>query len=210
MRILCLLLLSSPFLIFFDSCQVCFCKKVSFPAFNDPEFVKWFPYTLNQEIIFRNNSLTDTITIGQLNKSESYGASKGCYHGASGCNTDYHAYSREMLSNYSYKFNVNFGSQTPFESAVTTKGFSLKFYTFICDANDITSEGLSLSPGTYSSHYYASLSIAGNIYNNVQLIIKDTTNSSNKMAGPYKIYLARNQGMIAYEDFPWLRTWIKQ
>jgi len=210
MRVICLLLSFASGTLVFQSCQVCSCKKVPCPAFNDPEFINWFPYTPDQKTIFRYNLLTDTITIGRLEKSEAYEAGKGCYHGDIGCNMRYHVYSQEMLSNYSYKFTVNFGSQTPFESSVTTRSFSLKFYTFICDANDINSEGLLLKPGIFSSHYYPSLNIAGSVYNNVQLIIKDTTNSSNKMAGPYKIYLAKNQGMIGYEDYPALRTWIKQ
>ncbi len=210
MRIICLSLLFASFMVFFDSCQVCSCKKVPCPAFNDPEFINWFPYAVYQKIIFSNNSLTDTITIDHLDRSVGYEANKGCFHSASGCAMNYYLSSQEILSNYSSKFFLGFSSQTPFESSVTTKGITLKFYNFICNGSDVNSQGLELNTGIYSSQYHPSLTIAGHLYNNVQVVTKDTTSVGNKTGGVYKIFLAKNQGMIGYEDYPALSTWIKQ
>jgi len=209
MRTFCLLLLSSVFLFFFNSCEVCSCKKVTCPAFNDPEFTDWFPYTLNQKIIFRNNILRDTITIAVVDKSASYDANKGCYNGDIGCFMDYQSYSGEIQPDYSSKFSVSFRAQTPFESANTAKNIAMKFYNFSFSASGITNQGLLIDPGIYSSQYYASLDIAGKTYSNVQMIMKDTAGSI-KITGPYKIYLEQNLGIIGYEDYPSLATWIKE
>lgn len=210
MRSICLLLLSAIFLFFLTSCTVCTCKKVPCPGFSDPEFTSWFSYTISQQIIFKSDSLTDTITIASLNKSDSYDAEKGCYNGDNGCTMHYHIYSGETQSDFAPKFSVNFVAQTPFESSVATKQISLRFYNFSFIASGINNQGLLIDPGIYSSQYDASLNIRGNIYNNVQTIMKDTSGSNNKTAGPYKIYLTQNLGMIGYEDYPGLQTWIKQ
>jgi hypothetical protein len=210
MRIVCRLLFSVALIISFESCQVCSCKQVPCPAFNDPEFMNWFPYAPDQKIVFRSNSLTDTITIGQLTKSEGYEANKGCYNSASGCNTDYQAYSVEAGTSFHTKFYFLYYGQKPFESSVTSKSITLRFYSFHCTASDVSSEGLQLRAGIYSSQYYPSVTVAGNVFSNVQVIVKDTSNSINKIAGPYRIYLAKNQGIVGYDEYPVLRTWVKQ
>jgi hypothetical protein len=46
-------------------------------------------------------------------------------------------------------------------------------------------------------------------FSNVQLIAKDTA-ANNKIAGPYKIYLAKDVGIVAYEIYPDLELRVKQ
>jgi len=53
------------------------------------------------------------------------------------------------------------------------------------------------------------MNIGGKSFSNVQLITKDTA-AGYKNAGTYKIFLAKNVGIIAYENYPDLRLWIKQ
>jgi hypothetical protein len=98
---------------------------------------------------------------------------------------------------------------TPFESATSQKDITLVLYQFNCDASEIADTGLVSRYPSFSTNYYASLNISGAVYYNVQMIKKDTTSNS-KEAGPYKVYLAKNIGIVAYENYPDLKTWIKQ
>jgi len=210
MKIICLLASFFLFSFFLTGCEVCSCKKIPCPEFNAPEFLHWLPYTSSQKIVFRNNSLFDTITIDRIDKSASYEASKGCLHGDNGCTMNYWLSSAEAQPDYTPKFSVDFMSTTPFESSNASKNIALRFYNFTCAASGVDDQGLLIEPGAYSSQYYASFNMAGNIYNNVQVIIKDTSGSTGKTSGPYKIYLAKDQGMVGYEHYPGLQTWIKE
>src|SRR5690348_11638847 len=81
------LALTCRFTLLLQSCKdVCSCKKVTCPAYTNANFDQWFPYTINQQIIYmdsaqqRNN---DTVVITDLTATQAYEANKGCYNGAS-------------------------------------------------------------------------------------------------------------------------------
>ena len=210
MRIAFLLLSLAAFLFLFNGCQVCSCKKVPCPSFNDPDALSLFPYSVNQKIVLGNSSNTDTITIAYADQSPAYDADRGCVNGANACNTNYRVQSREMLANGPAKLEMDFSSSTPFGSAVTTNYISLRLYNFNFTGWISSSQGLQPNSVIYSVQHYNSVNIGGNTFSNVDLVIKDTTNSSNKTHGPYKVYLAKNQGLVAYENYPALDMWVKQ
>ena len=193
---------------FFNSCSICSCKKVSCPAFEDIKYENWFPYQQGQQIIFKYQSAYDTITLSGFNKSDAYEASQGCYNGAVGCSQNFSFASNEIAANFRQKFSVSYFSQTPFGSSVSAKSISLFLQGFNCSANDITDQGLVVQPGLYKSDYSASLSVNGISFNNVQTITRDTTDIATPQ--PFKVYLSKGAGLIAYEIFPTHQLWVKQ
>ena len=201
----CILLLT---IYFFNSCSICSCKKVACPAFEDVNYLSWFPYQQGQQIIFKYQSGYDTITLSGLNKSEAYEASQGCYNGAVGCNQNFSITSNEVTTNFRLKFSISYNSQTPFGSSAAAKSISLFVQGFDCSASDSNDQGLVLQPGLYKSDYSPSLSINGSTFNNVQTITRDTTDISPPQ--PFKVYLSKGAGLIAYEIFPTHQLWVKQ
>lgn len=194
---------------FFKDCSICSCKKVSCPAFEDVKFENWFPYQQGQQIIFKYQSAYDTINLLPFEKSDAYEASQGCYHSDMGCNQNVSIASQELTANFRKKLSVNYISQTPFGSSVTTKSITLFLKGFNCSANDINDQGLIVAPGIYSSSYATSLTINGSSFNNVQTITRDTTTDISTPV-PFKVYLSKGTGLIAYELFPTHQLWVKQ
>jgi hypothetical protein len=93
--------------------------------------------------------------------------------------------------------------------STSPKEISLDFYQFHCRATDIADTGLAVIDTSAYSNYYPSINIGGSTFRSVQLVIKDTA-VGNKISGPYKIFLEKNAGIIAYETYPDLKLWRKQ
>lgn len=194
----------------YNSCSICSCKKISCSAFEDANFINWFTYQQDQQIIFKYQSAFDTITLQNIYRSEAYEASQGCYNGDDGCHKNMSTESKEIATNFRRKLSLTYFSQTPFgSSSASTKSISLYLQGFDCMASDINDQGLVLPPGFYSSNYSPALSINGTTFNNVQTITRDTTIGISAPL-PFKVYLSKGIGLIAYEMFPSHQLWVKQ
>jgi len=195
-------------LIFFSSsfynCNVCSCKKVTCPAFEDVNFQTWFAsYQSGQQSVYKYQSSFDTITLANPIKNETYEASQGCIGANQGCSMNYLAESYEISATFRRKLSLNyFGGPSQ-------KSISLWVMGFDCSANDINDQGLVPVPGVYTGSYATSLTLNGRIFNNVQVIMRDTM-TNRFIDQPYKIYLSKGSGLIAYEMYPGLQLWIKQ
>jgi hypothetical protein len=192
-----------------SSCDVCSCKIEQCSAFSDPNWADWFPYQVNQQIIFKNQTFFDTITIASITKSGAYEANRGCKTGDNGCRTNYHLKSNEVYAGNVRKMSIDYLSETPFESTVSIKNISFKFLNIEVSASDVTNQGLVLQTtysGSYSSHVY----IGGISYFNVQTLTKNSPTGTTIKPEPYKIYLSRGQGLVGYEMYPTNELWIKQ
>ena len=192
----------------FNSCTICSCKKVSCPAFDDVNFLNWFSYQQSQ-VIFKYQSVYDTISLLPFEKSEAYEASQGCYNGSDGCSQRLAILSQEVTADFRQKFRVYYSSQTTFGASASTKSIILFLQGFTCSASDINDQGLVLPPGLYSSNYSSSLPINGTTFNNVQTITRDTTIDISAPQ-PFKVYLSKGIGLVAYEMFPTHQLWVKQ
>jgi hypothetical protein len=186
---------------FFDSCTTCSCKKVPCAAFNDTSFDQWFPYKSDDQMIFQNNSVSDTFSL-YVDRSAAYETNQGCFGANGGCLAYCHMYSNELYSSYIRKMQFSIYNSSP-------KNMSFDLYQFNCQASDITDTGLIVIDSFSRSHYYPSMNVGGRTFSNVQLITRDTA-ASNKISGPYKIFLAKKVGIIAYEIYPDMTLWIKQ
>lgn len=196
----------------FNSCSICSCKKVPCPAFSDINFETWLPYQPGQQLIFKNQSSFDTITLSGINKSEAYEANKGCYNGDNGCYQDLSIGSNEIAGssgNFMRKFSVNYFSTTAFSSSAYQKTINLQLREFKFTANDISDIGFVSAPGPYSTSFSPSIILNGTSYINVQAIVRDTTADVSSQQ-PYKVYLSKGVGLIAYETYPTRALWVKQ
>jgi hypothetical protein len=197
--------------LFITSCKdVCSCKKVACPAFNDPLFDKWFPYNANSRFIFKTAAgKTDTVTIDNFNKSSGYEANQGCYNGASGCTQQIFVSANPVDSSSIIKLNLSYSINTAFTSALTTKSLLFNLYQLTIRATDITTQGLVLDPsGSIQTQSLSSVNLNSNIFPNVQILQRDT--SVIKTTGPYKLYLSAGAGLVAYETYPLAELWVKQ
>jgi len=208
MRTLLLTLILLFTIYIFHGCAICTCKKVSCPAFDDVNFLNWFSYQQSQ-VIFKYQSAYDTINLLPFEKSEAYEASQGCYNGSSGCSQRLSIVSHEVAVDFRQKFRVYYSSLTPFGASVSTKSITLFLQGFTCSASDINDQGLVLPPGLYNSNYSPTLPIDGTTFNNVQTITRDTTIDISAQQ-PFKVYLSKGVGLIAYEMFPSHQLWVKQ
>jgi len=192
----------------FNSCSICSCKKVSCPAFDDVNFLNWFSYQQSQ-VIFKYQSAYDTINLLPFEKSEAYEASQGCYNGSDGCGQRLSIVSHEVTANFRQEFSVTYFSHTAFGSSASTKSITLFLQGFNCAASDINDQGLVLVPGLYNSNHTPTLSLNGTTFNNVQTITRDTTIDISAPL-PFKVYLSKGIGLIAYEMFPTHQLWVRQ
>jgi hypothetical protein len=195
----------------FHGCSNCSCKKVPCPAFSDASFESWLPYQPGQQLVFKNQSSFDTITLSGINKSEAYEANQGCYNGDNGCYQDLSIGSNEVAGttgNYMRKFSVNYFSTTTFSSSAYQKTIELQLREFKFTANDFSEMGFAIATGLYSGSFSPSTMLNGTSYNNVQIIVRDTTDIS--LQQPYKVYLSKGVGLIAYETCPTRALWVKQ
>ena len=209
MRILLFTGISLFIVYIFNSCSICTCKKISCPAFEDVKFETWFAaYQTANQSVFKYQSSYDTITLGSPLKNEAYEGSQGCYGGSRGCSEDFHVASNQLTTNFRQKLTLTCYSMPTLDGSETPKRISFWLMGFNCTAIDINDQGLVLGPGAYSGSYSVSLSINGTTYSNIQTITRDTTMDSTP--APFKVYLSKGAGIIAYEMFPSHELWIKQ
>ncbi len=190
--------------------DTCSCKKISCPAFEDPVFTKWFPYTDGQQVIFRTSSgKKDTITINTASYSESHDAKQGCTHADPGCSASADIISAEAATPATIKYRVRYSSLTPFTSSETTKSIRINLYTFDLIASGIDDKGLVLQPSSIAqTQNVPALTLNGSTFSNLQIVSTDTTGV--KQAGPYKVYFSGGAGLIAFETYPGGELWVKQ
>ena len=81
------------------------------------------------------------------------------------------------------------------------KHCSFQLYDFRADGTDISDTGIVFTTpqANYQSQYFAVLTLNGKPYNNLQLIKRD---SSGLKESIYKVYIARDIGLVAYKYYP--------
>jgi hypothetical protein len=187
-------------------CSTCTCKKVPCPAFNDPDWLLWAPYSVNQKLAFQNGGLTDTITMRKPYVSDAYDADKGCYGGDIGCELTYNIISEEMTS-LGEKFSINYTSTIPFESNTAHVSAMINVENFRINIVDPTSQNFTVKPEQYSGTFLDSYTVGTNTYQQVQMITKDTVESHNKVTGPFRIFIAKGYGLVGYINYPDNTLW---
>jgi hypothetical protein len=174
-----------------------FCSRtISCPAFSDAAFDTWLPYQQGQRLFFINSrQQKDSILIEVVERS----AAEEIKTGFNGPRCHIYAYVRgkgNLLLNID-----NQEAQT----------VSLALDDFNFSGGAMGDSGIRYVPeiGPYKTVYYYSHILEGQTFNNVELLEKDTMGLK---GGDhiYRVYLSRENGIIAYERYPSHDLWIKQ
>lgn len=181
----------------------------SCPAFNDAKTLAWIPYKTNDQIIFATaEGDRDTVRMINVNTSNSYqttvsGNSPDCNANAS--------WRSDTDTGRMYKITISVHSaQDQYTSStVTYSGVIIKGASF--DGNGFSDTGFISHPNnaTLRSNFYTSANIGLRAYTNVQQLNKDTNTLAPKLKQVYKVWLAKNQGIVGYEEFHG-KLWMKQ
>jgi len=185
------------------SCTVCSCKTVPCPAYANVSFDAWFPYDSGQVIEFKSTGgITDTITIGQIETTSAYDAQQGCYHSDNGCNTRKYIYG-------SGKMTAEYFSSADWNGKLVDKHCFFQLYDFVAAGSDISDTGIVFTtpPPNYRSQYITALTLNGKTYNNLQVFERDSASLKENI---YKVYIARDIGLLAYEYYPAKILFIKK
>ena len=184
-----------------------FCSKVSCNGFSDSKFDLWFPYQQGQTIHFLSEQNdTSSLFISYTNKTKASTISGGF---GSHCSIPTAIIQSSRVGSLSNSLYLNY---VAFSSSDSTKNINLNFDGFMLLGGAITDTGIAIRSGNTNvqSSYNSFMNIQGTIYYNVQLIQLDTTETYQKNVGVYKIWLAKNTGILAYQEYPSLLMWVKQ
>lgn len=193
--------------LYFASCEDCSDKPVTCAAYEEKGFSTWFPYSVNTKIIFSSGLGNDTFTIKSVYTSNSYKdrvSARNSY-----CEAEKSINSVETLNFGSAKLNIaNFQHNDAYAAQASSENLQIliKSSTFL--GIGISDTGLIRYNSTQTSQFYSSLVIGGNSYANIQMLVTDTVGL--RSTRPYKIWISKNIGIVAYEEYPTKTLWIKQ
>ena len=165
---------------------------------------QWINNFANNQFVFKVAASTDTFTMAPIQTSLEHEATKGCVGADKGCDATLYLTSLQQAS--PVKFAVDYRSSTGWDNS-TTKGIRIQLKDLQVSAVDVSDTGFVFHANDVLSNYQPSMSIGGRTFNQVQLIQTDT---SIKASGAYKMYFAKNMGLIAYEEYPSHQLWIRQ
>lgn len=210
---LLLTLVTISYLLLTEACTTCSTKKITCPAFNEPLFFEWFPYQVNQYVYYKNLSSGDTVGYFVYHKyqSEQQEITTGGYGGGSrycpaeasinGSNNDFF---KGSISIYYWVPNDLNGNNT-------SKTLEILFYNSQWKANAIlnktieapeASAGISIT--TQNNIQFAN----GITYANMVTFTQDTLGTKEDKV--YKLYIAKNAGIVGFEMYPSKQKWVIQ
>lgn len=162
-----------------------FCGRKKCEGFMDAVYDQWLPYTTNQLIIYNSSIHADTIFITNVTKSEPYETSGGFE--SKGCGVT----QASIFSSSTLQFSV-YAEQ----SGSTYLDFN--FGGFYISQQSLNDSGFIVKSGdrTYFSSYQNTVLLNNQQFSNVQVLLKDTLVYKNDV---YKIWLAKNKGIVAYQ-----------
>jgi len=206
----CLTLIS---ICLFISCTLCTGKKITCPAFNEPAFAKWFPYEQNQRIHFSNSITADTFSysVSILSLSASYETTTGGVE-----NINHGCGSSAFIASSNYD-NSPYGAMSitySITESPANKSLSLHFNNADWDAAEITETGIA-TPDNFGTHGITTIEAIQNLLfdngvNYQQVMILTTDTVTNKTDRAYKLFIAKNIGIIGCEMFPSRQKWVIQ
>lgn len=199
-----------PLVIAIASCGIC-SKKVSCPAFEDEVLEDWFPLEKAKSLSFRSaaNQL-QTFTF-DITTSEPY---RVIEEYAGGCSAYKQAISKQndLPGRPAISFQLTTSRRR--DESDNERTVSILLFGLSCFGTDLGSEGLRKvvrdNKGEMGMlQYYPSVQLAGKTFTNVQSIYFDTTGTAPKSA-VYKLYISRQNGLIAYETYQPGMLWVKE
>jgi hypothetical protein len=190
--------LLSLVLVIISACD-CSRKTWDCPGYSSPELDAWFPYSDSILLVFDNGSGSrDTIHLKKTEVSAPYSITARTKN----CMATKRFISTENLPSGFKKLSIQLERRDP--------GFVMHnaLISLKTDASTnfegVTANTLGSARYNYSIpvaiQYFPTVNLSGKNFSNVAQAFRDTTNV--KRPGIYKIYIAKNAGIVGYEEFP--------
>jgi hypothetical protein len=173
------------------------------PAFQDSFYDQWFPYANSQAIRFRTSrGVETTMLIDRVDKTPDY---KYYTPGGGSCNPKVTIRSSDVNSS-----SIHFMLEYSLADQANNLNISLK--TIVIQGQNIKDTGINQLTGASLRfnrfQFLSSFIINGKTYPNVQIISRDTV--QDKADDIYKLIIAKQVGILAFEEYPSLERWLKQ
>ena len=191
--------------IYFISCK-CSTKTIDCPGFEGTELKEWFNYSDNQALTFKTSAgeqqvlqLMNTFTTAPYQAT-------GSWQNTITCESQqfFESLEKDSLSFPKLKVNLYEGANFPGSADITLAKTFINFQMVTKDSVTSIIFGNSITMVQRST----SLQLDNKTFADVYEARRDTTD--NKNAGVYKVYIARQQGLVAYGEYPSLKLWVKQ
>ncbi len=182
-----------------------YCSKKKCGGFADANFDNWFPYKEGQTLYFLSNK-NDRDTFSGLTIIKSEPFETGGFE-SGGCDMNVQIKNNQSAStNYLY-LEYYKSLQSTNSDYVTLNFKDVQLQTLGLNDSGLVINNY-LSSNKLKATFYDTYNFNGINYNKLQLIENDTLVS--KTSAVYKIWLAKNVGIVGYESYPSLERWVKQ
>jgi hypothetical protein len=194
-----LLIMAFAMVPLFTSCK----RKKLCPAFSYARYDAWFPYTEGQKLMFMNaRQEKDSIVIFQNSRSAATETEYGWLSSTPRCRAESEIKGGQGYTYLEIECDLKEGDKF---IRASLNGFTVIGASF--DDSGLVLDSPTIKAG-YKSTYHSSLSLNGKTYPAVQLFEKDTALIPTE--SPWRVYVSKESGIIAYERYPSHDLWVKQ
>ena len=189
----------------FISCGEC-SRKIDCPGYKDDTLDSWFPYRTNQSVVFASTAnVQNRFTLENTETTAPYQQRGGIYGPSLWCEAKKVFQSKETDSFKRSKAIIELLSRREGRSVrITIDGNNLDIFGFSASGTgQLTSGGRIMVP-----RLIPQITLGNKTFLNVMEAVGDTSLSNS--AGFYKVYYAKDLGLISYTEYPSLITWVKQ
>lgn len=183
-----------------------YCSKKKCGGFVDANFDNWFPYKEGQTLYFLSNrNDRDTFSGLTIDKSAPYETGGGYSRGS--CDMDVQIQNNQYVSPNRFNLEYHKFLEVTDVDYLILNFKDVQFYAM--GINDSGLVAIKFSPSEkLKTTYYDTYNFNGTNYNKLQVVESDT--ATTKTNAVYKIWLAKNVGIVGYESYPSLERWAKQ
>jgi hypothetical protein len=187
-------------------------KRVPCPGYEENELDAWLPIDTKTKLTFSTNTnLQQTFTFYNVYTSKPAEVRER----TGACMAHKRGSSVERDNIYGSLLELDLQSTTPFYETKASLSATIRLMGTTLYAQDLQEKGF-LEYSTYNNnrtvlrYYYNSIQLNGKSFSNVQSAMIDTLGLDGQNTTMlYRIYIAKGQGLIAYETYPGL-LWVKE
>lgn len=180
-------------------------KKIDCPGYSDSLWKHYFPYANNQVLHFAAGTEQMTVTLRDHETTQPYQATSGALGPSPYCEAHKTFLSLEQDSAAQALFRLMLDNNPGFSSANLYLG--RQYATFYAQS-DTAFYRIEINGYPALLSRQASLNLGSRTFANVTVARRDT--SATKITGLYAVYHTKSEGIIAYTEYPSLKTWVKQ
>jgi hypothetical protein len=198
---------------YISGCTLCSTKKVACNGFDDPFFSQWFPYSQYSRLLFKNPVTQDTFsyTISNVYTSGAYEATSGGFNNYTrSCNA-----SKELRSDNNGTadgyVDIYYSINEFFDNGPVQKSMSISFKNSSWNTGEIGASGFTSIPDSSASIITSNTNVPfenGFTYPLLLTLTNDTV--VNKTSLVYRLFVAKNVGIVGFETYPSKQKWVIQ